>query len=253
MSLSVVIITRNEEENIGRCLASVGFANEIIVIDSCSTDNTVEIAREHGAHVYPIEWTGYGPAKREAVRRATGEWILSIDADEVLSPDLAEEIQGVMSMATDRRGYYMRRKTQFMGKWIMHCGWYPDFVLRLFQASNGDFNDAVVHEKVILNGNAGHLKGELLHYSYPNLEHYLRKSNRYTTLGAEEAFRQGKKAGWTHLVVRPPIAFVKHYFIKQGFRDGLEGLVLSILSSVAVLVKYAKLRDLHRRARGNKA
>ncbi|MFQ6007400.1 MAG: glycosyltransferase family 2 protein [Candidatus Zixiibacteriota bacterium] len=244
MELSVVIITKNEERNIARCLESVKWADEIIVIDDHSTDRTREIASRYGAQVYTIPWRGFGQAKREGVRRAQGDWILSIDADEEVSSELAGEIRRILSNGTPFAGFYLSRKTNFLGRWIHHSGWYPDPVLRLFQKKQGNFSEAAVHEKVLLDGNVGFLKGELLHYSYPNMEHYLEKSNRYTTLGAEAAWRNGKKSRWFDIVVRPPLAFIKHYVSKQGFRDGFEGFIISVMSAVAVFVKYAKLRQL---------
>jgi len=247
MDISVVVITKNEEQNIGRCLESVKWADEIILVDSQSTDRTREIAGEYGARIYSPEWRGYGSAKREGVKQARGKWILSVDADEVVSPELVEEIKGVMQNSANRSGFYIPRRTNFLGRWIRHSGWYPDLVLRLFLKAKGNFDEAVVHEKVILDGETGCLKGDLLHYSYPNLEQYLEKFNRYTTLGAEEAFRQGKRSRWWDIVVRPPVAFIKHYISRQGFRDGLEGFIISVMSSIAVLVKYAKLRHLAKR------
>ncbi len=244
--LSVVIITKNEEDNIRRCLESVSWADEIILIDSESTDNTREIAREYGAKIFSPPWQGYGHAKHFGVEKARGEWILSLDADEVVSPELAEEIRQVVTDSSSPAGYYLNRRTNFLGRWIRYSGWYPDRVLRLFRKEKGNFNEAVVHEKVIVEGQTGLLRGELLHYSYPSLELYLEKFNRYTTLGAEEAFRRGKKARWFDIVIRPPIAFIKHYLSKQGFRDGWEGFIISVMSSIAVLVKYAKLRHLEK-------
>ncbi len=244
MDLSVVVITKNEEQNIGRCLESVKWADEIILVDTQSTDRTCEIAGKYGARIFSPEWRGYGRAKREGVRLAKGRWILSVDADEEVSPELAEEIKGIMHNEANRSGFFMARRTNFLGRWIRHSGWSPDLVLRLFLKAEGNFDEAVVHEKVILNGETGYLRGKLLHYSYPNLEQYLEKFNRYTTLGAEEAFHRGKRSRWWDIVVRPPVAFVKHYISRQGFRDGLEGFVISVMSSVAVLVKYAKLRHM---------
>ncbi len=247
MDLSVVVITKNEEHNIARCLESVSWADEIILIDSHSTDRTPEIARQYGAQVYAHPWRGFGYAKREGVKHAKYRWILSIDADEEVSPELAAEIKGILSNGTLYVGFYVPRRTNFLGRWIRHSGWYPDRVLRLFLKEKGNFDEAVVHEKARVDGETGQLSGELLHYSYPTLEHYLEKFNRYTTLGAEEAFRSGKGARWFDIVVRPPVAFIKHYISKQGFRDGLEGFVISAMSAVAVLVKYAKLRALPKR------
>ncbi len=246
MMLSVVVITKNEEQNIYRCLDAVRWADEIIIVDSQSTDRTLEIVKQFHAKVYSPVWRGYGPAKREGVAHATGDWVLSIDADEVVTPELAGEIQDIINGETPYDGYYMNRRTNFLGRWIYHCGWYPDRVLRLFRRGKGNVTDSPVHERVKVNGKTGYLKGELLHYCYPTLELYLSKSNTYTTLGAEEAFRRGKQFRVFDIVIRPMVSFISHYIIKQGFRDGLEGFLISVLSSVAVMVKYAKLRQMYK-------
>lgn len=246
MNLSVVIITKNEEKNIRRCLESVKWADEIVMIDSESTDGTVSIASEYGAKVFSPEWRGYGPAKQDGVARANGRWVLSLDADEVVSKELGAEVRDIVSNGSKFNGYYVTRKTNFLGRWILHCGWYPDHVLRLFKKSEGDFNDAVIHERAVVNDPVGYLRGEILHYCYPTLELYLDKFNHYTTIGASEAFRKRKRAGVFAIMIKPMASFVRHYFVKQGFRDGLEGFVLSVMSSVAVLVKYMKLRNLYR-------
>lgn len=248
--LSVVLITKNEERNLARALESVAWADEILVVDSHSEDKTAEIARRFGARVIETDWPGFGIAKQRAVDCANGEWVLSLDADEVVTPELAREIRSTIDGNGTTAGYVVPRRTNFLGRWIYHCGWYPDPVLRLFRKSHGRFDEAPVHEKVILDGPTGRLQGELLHYSYPSLELYLEKMNRYTTLGAEEAFRQGKRAGVSDIALRPLVAFVKHYVSKRGFQDGLEGFVLSVLSAISVMVKYAKLRHLQRTADG---
>ena len=245
--ISVVVITRNEEHNLPRCLSSVTWADEIVVVDSGSTDRTCDVAESYRARVVSAPWRGFGPAKQTGVDTATGDWILSIDADEEVTEELAREIRTVIGKEDGCDGYYIPRLTNFLGRWIYHCGWYPDPVLRLFRKSRGRFDGAMVHEKVVIDGESGRLKGELRHYSYPDLESYFDKFNRYTTMGAEKAHREGKAAGWSDIVIRPPVSFVKHYVTKQGFRDGLEGFVLSVLSSLAVLVKYAKLRHLGRK------
>jgi len=246
--LSVVIITLNEEANLPRCLESVKWADELVLIDSASTDRTLEIAREYGAVVHRPEWRGFGPAKREGVAKASGDWILSLDADEEVSPALADDIKVALGESEDISGYYIPRRTQFLGRWIYHCGWYPDPVLRLFRKSDGNFDDAPVHEKVILKGRTGRLNHDLLHYSYPTLDSYFEKFNRYTSLAAEKAFREGRKGGVWDILVRPLACLIKHYILKRGFLDGLEGLIISVLSSCYVLTKYAKLRDLVRRS-----
>lgn len=243
-TLSAVIITRNEAASIGRCLESVRWADERIVVDSGSTDDTCRIAREAGAQVFHKEWQGYGPAKQFGVEKASSCWVLSIDADEEVTPLLAEEIRGVLGSDSQCHGYYVPRCTLFLGRWIRHCGWYPDHVLRLFRKEYGQFDNAPVHEKVILSGPSGYLRQDLLHYCYPTLERYLDKSNQYTTLGAEIAYQAGRRARWFDIVVRPPASFIAHYVVRQGFRDGIEGFLLSVLSAKAVMVKYAKLRRL---------
>ncbi len=244
--LSVVIIAKNEERNIRRCLESVSWADEIVLIDSGSEDMTTEIAREYGVNVFVCPWNGYGAAKKEGVDRAAGDWILSVDADEEVPPALRDEIQKMLSIETSDAGFFVKRKTMFLGRWIKHCGWYPDRVLRLFRKSQGNFNDAVVHEKVVIEGAIGVLTNELLHYSYPSLEDYFRKFGWYTTLGASEAARRGVKAGWFDITVKPILSFFSHYIIRQGFRDGVEGFMISVLSAIAVMVKYAKVREINR-------
>lgn len=242
--ISAIIITKNEESNLPRLLKSVSWADEIVVVDSHSEDKTTEVAKQFGARVHQMDWAGFGPAKQAAAEYATGEWLLSVDADEEVTPELASEIRSAVLGNGDIAGYYLPRRTSFLGRWIYHCGWYPDPVLRLFRKENGKFDDALVHERVLVSGPTGQLKNELLHYSYPDLELYLEKLNRYTSLGAEEAWREGKRAGLMQILFKPPVTFVKHFVVKLGFLDGIEGFMLSILSAMSVLVKYAKLRQL---------
>ena len=244
--LSVIVITRNEEMNLPRCLLSVEFADEIVVVDSGSSDRTVEIAREHGARVFSKAWEGYGKSKQHGLDRARGDWILSIDADEVVQPELAMEIRTAIAGRSQYAGYFIPRKTEFLGRWIMHSGWYPDPVLRLFRRDSGRFSEDAVHESVVLQGSAGRLDHDLLHYSYPSLENYFDKFNRYTSIAAREAYERGRRAGVYDLVVRPAAKFIKQYVIKRGFLDGIEGLILAVLSSCYVMVKYAKLWHLAR-------
>jgi glycosyltransferase involved in cell wall biosynthesis len=245
-TLSLVVITKNEEANLARCLDSVRFADELIVVDSHSADRTVEIAEKCGARVLTVDWKGYGPAKQTGVDAAGCDWVLSLDADEAVSEELATEIKTVLTSSNAEAGYAIPRRTNFLGRWIYHCGWYPDRVIRLFRRDKGRFDEAVVHEKVIVDGSVGLLSAEILHYCYPDLDSYFRKFNWYTSVGAEEAYKNGKRAGLFHLVVKPPASFLAHYVLRQGFRDGIEGLLVSALSAGAVLVKYAKLRDLQR-------
>jgi glycosyltransferase involved in cell wall biosynthesis len=240
-NISAVVITRNEELNIRRCLDSLVWVDEIVVVDSGSTDRTMEIARTCGATVYSYGWRGYGPAKREAVARATGKWILSIDADEEVPAELRDDIQTAILNDDGFDGYLLPRRTLFLGRWLKHSGWYPDYVLRLFLREKGGFDDASVHERAHANGPVGRLRHDLLHYSYPTLESYFDKFNRYTSMAAVAAYRKGHRAGWLKILFHPLGCFVKQYFVKLGFLDGLQGLLVCTLSACHVMVKYAKL------------
>lgn len=242
--ISVVIITKNEENNIRRCLESVKWADEIILIDSQSEDKTVEIAQEYNAKIYSPVWKGYGPAKQEGVKQTSHDWIISIDADEEVTELLAAEIKTILSQDNPADGYIVPRKTNFMGRWINHSNWYPDYVLRLFDKTKGGFNSNVVHEFVEVEGKKEYLKNDLLHHSYPTLDEYFRKFNIYTRMGAEDLLYKGKKSGLFGICIKPIVAFIKHYFLKKGFLDGVEGFLISFLSAVAVMVKYAKLYEL---------
>jgi glycosyltransferase involved in cell wall biosynthesis len=243
--LTVVIIARNEESNLPKCLESIKWADEIIVGDCGSTDRTVEIARQAGARIVTYTWQGYGLAKQTVAAQATGEWILSIDADEEVTEGLAQEIRTVVNK-TDQAGYRMPRLTLFLGRWIRHGGWYPDRVLRLYCRGCGRFTESSVHEALEVEGSIGTLQHDLLHYSYPTLEVYFEKFNRYTSLAAEEALRRGMRGSLRKIIFNPVAKFFKQYIFRAGFLDGLEGLLLAILSAGYVLIKYAKLRQLER-------
>jgi glycosyltransferase involved in cell wall biosynthesis len=246
MTISAVVIAHNEESNIARCLNSLTWADEIVVIDSNSNDRTAEIARSLGAKVTTRPWNGFGPTKQAACNLAASDWILSIDADEVVSPVLAGLIRQKIDTAPDVAGYYIKRRTLFMGRWIQYCGWYPDRVLRLFRKDSGRFDNAIVHERVILEGLSANIEEDILHYSYPDLETYMAKFGRYMALGAEELYTKGRRARLIDLTLRPVASFIKHYIARQGFRDGIPGLVVSTMSSVAVFVKYSKLWEMQK-------
>jgi glycosyltransferase involved in cell wall biosynthesis len=250
--LTVVIIARNEKTNLPKCLESIKWADEIIVGDCGSTDRTVEIARQAGAKIVTYEWQGYGIAKQTVAAQATGEWILSIDADEEVTEGLAQEIRTVVSDVSDQAGYRMPRLTLFLGRWIRHGGWYPDRVLRLYRRGCGRFTESSVHEALEVEGSIGTLQHDLLHYSYPTLEVYFDKFNRYTSLAAEEALRRGVRGSLGKILFNPAAKFLKQYVFRAGFLDGLEGLLLAILSAGYVLIKYAKLRQLERANRISK-
>ena len=275
MTLSVVIITFNEEANLGRTLASVqplvaDGKGEIIVVDSGSTDRTVEIARTHGAKVFVEEWKGYAAQKNSAIDKAEGDYIFSLDADEEVSDELAQEIRGVvkyppqgdkfrqkLSDGTSSpifvNGFWMPRRNYFLGRWIKRGGFWPDCKLRLFRRGSGRFKEAAVHEILEVeeyssNGivlSSGRLRGALLHHSYPTLSDYIDHMNRYSSLGAEMAVAKGQ-GGFSlfNIVVRPLATFVYNYFFRLGFLDGREGLLLHHYHAVYVSWKYAKAWEL---------
>jgi glycosyltransferase involved in cell wall biosynthesis len=244
--ISAIIITRNESENIRRCLQSLSWTDEMVVVDAQSTDDTKNIASQFTSKVFDLEWEGFGAAKRFAKNRASGEWILSVDADEVVSDKLREEIQRTISSQDPLEGYYLPRGSSFLGRWIKHGGWYPDWVLRLFKKDKGEFTPRLVHEEVKVRGRCGYLKNHLLHYTDPDFEHYLRKLNQYTSLSALQLSREGKKAGLWGILLRPPATFVKMYFLRRGFLDGREGFILAVSSAFHVFAKYVKLCHLNR-------
>lgn len=241
-SLSVIVITKNEEHNIQECLASVKWANEIIVVDGGSSDRTVDIARQATKEVHERPWEGYGAAKNFALSQCSGDWVFWLDADERVTPELKREIQSVIhSMDGTYAGYSMPRKAYFLGRWIKHCGWYPGIVVRLFKRGEGKFTEHKVHERLEVRGNIGGLHADLLHYTDPNLFHYFDKFNRYTSLAAEELVESGQSFSLGQLLFRPPWTFFKMYVLRAGFLDGIQGFILCVLSSSYVFVKYAKL------------
>ena len=244
--LSVVVITRNEEKNLGRCLEAVKWADEIVITDFGSTDDTLEIAKSHGARIFTPQWRGFGRSKQSGVDQAEGEWILSLDADEQVTAGLADEIRSRINGPGDAVGFFVPRRTRFLGRWMRHGGWYPDYVLRLFRKDSGAFSDVLVHEEIVVTGPTERLDNDLLHFCYPSLENYLDKLNRYTTLAAEELYQKGRRSGVGRIILNSMAKFVKQYILKAGFLDGSEGLILALLSSGYVLTKYAKLRDLVR-------
>ncbi len=241
MGLSVVVITRNEARNIVDCLQSVAWADEIVVVDSGSDDGTPELARQFTDKVFIVPWQGYSANKNFALAQTTREWVLWVDADERVPRELAEEIRETLANGPEVDGYEIPRLAFFMGRWIRHGGWYPAPVLRLFRRACGRFSDDAVHEGVVLQGARGRLKHHLLHYTDLTLEHYLHKLNVYTTLSARTQLARGKSAGLGHMVGRPLHTFVKMYLLKAGFLDGMQGLMLALLSAGHTFFKYAKI------------
>lgn len=251
--LSVTIITLNEAANIRRTLESIAWADEIIVVDSGSTDDTVNICREFTRHVYHQDWLGYGRQKNAAVDRATGDWVLSLDADEPVEAGLAREIREIVRSSASHDGYRIPRKTFFLGKWVKHGGWYPDLNLRLFRRGKGRFEERVVHEAVRLEGSVGRTSHAILHYAYPDLESYLASINKYSSLAVDVMATRGIsacKVSWLSILVRPVFAFVLRYIVRLGFLDGKHGLVLNLFHAYYVFAKYAKAweRSIRQRA-----
>jgi glycosyltransferase involved in cell wall biosynthesis len=250
VTLSVVIITFNEEANLPRTLESVKWADEIVVVDSGSTDRTVEIAKSFNAKVWVESWKGFAAQKNLAIEKATGDWILSLDADEEVSEELKLQVENVICDEASRNGYWIPRRNLFLGRFIRHGGFYPDAKLRFFRRGTAQFESRLVHEDVKLNGVAGKLSSDLLHHAYPTLSSYIEHMNRYSSLGAEMALSKGKRGfSFSNIVLRPMFTFIYNYFFRLGFLDGREGLLLHLYHSVYVSWKYAKLWELTRKAR----
>jgi len=241
--LSVIIITKNEAENIRACLDSVKWADEIIVVDSGSSDATVEICRELGAKVHEHDWPGFGMQKNRALSYATNEWIFSIDADERVTPALQAQLINAME-SESKHGFYVPRLSQFCGRFIRHAGWYPDYVLRLFMRTKGRFSDDMVHERVILEGTAGRLSSPLLHYSYLNQADVQRKTGQYAKAGAMQMLKNGKTATLADAPLRAGWAFIRTYFLRLGLLDGIAGFNIALMNARTTYLKYRQLRAL---------
>lgn len=239
--ITVTIIALNEEDNIRACLESVKWADEIIVSDSGSADKTKEICRGYGAKVFDDAWHGFGKQKNICAGRAKNLWVFNIDADERATPELKDEIFKALSSG-GAAGYLMPRKNFFGGTWVRHCGWYPDYNLRLYRKDKGRFSERRVHEAVTVDGRTSRLNGALIHHTYRDVADYLKRMDRYSSLSAEEMLKNGKKAGFTDLYLRPVFTFLKMYFLKLGFLDGRLGLLLSRLYARYTFEKYYKLR-----------
>ncbi len=244
--LSVVVITRNEAANIRAALESVRWADELVVVDSGSTDETVRIAREIADRVTAHEWEGYGAQKNHATGLAAHDWILSLDADERVSPSLAREIGSLLDAEPAARAYRFPRVTRYLGRWIRSTDWYPDLQLRLYDRRAARWNDRLVHERVVVDGPVGRLQGELEHHAYRDVSHHVRTIEHYTTLAARQMYREGRRARWIDLATRPPAAFLRNYVLRGGMRDGAPGLIVSLLNAGYVLLKFVKLWERQR-------
>ena len=248
LALSLVVITRDAGAQLADCLASAAFAAETVVVDSGSRDDTVEIARRFGARVVVRPWLGFGPQKNFAVAQAAHDWVLCLDADERVSPELARGIRNAMGDPR-HRGYAMARRNRFLGRWLAHGEGYPDWNLRLFDRRHARWTEDEVHEHVVADSAPGRLAGDLLHASAESLDAYIAKQNRYTTLQAEAMHARGERFSFGRLLLSPLARFLRFYLFRAGFLDGTAGLVHIAIGSFASFCKYAKLRALEQAER----
>lgn len=242
MKISATIITCNEERNLPRAIESLRCCDEILIVDSGSTDRTVEIAQKFGARVLEANWRGYAGQKNYASDQASHDWILSIDADEALSEDLEAEIWQLKKNGADCDAFTVPRLAQYLGRWILYSGWYPDRKIRLFNRTRARWVGDYVHESVVSHGRVGQLHGNLLHYTCGSLSEHLKTMDRYTTLAAEELAARKKPVRFSRLLFDPPWTFFKTYVLQRGFLDGLEGLAIAYMAALYTFLKYAKAR-----------
>jgi glycosyltransferase involved in cell wall biosynthesis len=246
--LSVYIIAYNEEPKITDCLESVKWADEIVLADSFSTDKTAEIAKRYGAKVVQLKFEGFGKLRNAAIENCTYEWILSVDADERVTGELKEEIRSLLEKGPKAEAYFIPRKSHFLGYWIRHCGWYPDYRQpQLFKKGKMRYKEQLVHESFELSGKASYLRQHVLQFPFNTLDQFLKKMDRYSSLRAREILAEGKRFKTSNLIVNPVAMFFRMYIFKLGFLDGFMGLMLSILYGFYyTLMKYVKLWDISR-------
>ncbi len=242
--LSVIIISLNQVENIAPCLESVSFADEIVLVDTGSTDGSLELARNYTDRIYVTSWRGYGATKNFALDQATRDWVFSIDTDERVGKPLQEEILSIVAADSPTVGYLVPRKNFLGRRWIRRLGWYPDYTLRLFQRQRGRFRERQVHEEVVVDGPVGKLQHPLEHYSYASVSDYVVRQNHYARLAALEMLQEGRRPRPGELLWRPLAHFVKLYFLRLGFLEGRLGYTLAVLGSLYNFLKYYYLREL---------
>lgn len=243
--ISVIVITKDEEKNITDCLKSIEWADEIIVVDADSTDKTVELVKKFTYKVYIKKWEGYVPQKKYALSLASNNWVLSLDADERITPELKNELLNITSI--ELAGYKIRRRNFLLNKEITSCGWGNDYQLRLFKKDKTNLTDRLVHEGFTVDGKVGKLKNAMLHYTFSSFSDYFSKINYYTSLKAQEMYkRKGKVSGWT-IFSHSVSAFFLFFITKRGFKDGVYGLIISLLHSVSTMLNYIKLWELQNR------
>ncbi len=249
IKISSILIAKNEEHNIARCVESqIECIDEIVVlIDKDSSDKTLDIVKSYGKVKYQVvEWKGYSGTKQFGLSLTSNDWIFWIDADEAITPALKEELNAFKKSSPENQAYSVPRKAYFLGRWIKHCGWYPGRIIRLFDKNKVSFSDKTVHEGLVVNGATGKLDSDLEHYTDPTIHHYFKKFNKYTSLAAEELFKERKSVSMNDIVLRPAFIFFKMYLLKLGFLDGLQGFILSVFSSAYVFTKYCKLWELRK-------
>ena len=244
MKITATIITLNEERNIARAIESLRCADEILIVDSGSTDRTVELAEKLGVRVIEAGWRGYAGQKNWAAEQAAHDWILSLDADEALSESLEAEIWSVKKSGPQYDAYTMPRMARYLGRWILHSGWYPDRKIRLYHRAKAKWVGDFVHESVQCAGHVGHLESNLLHFTCDSLSEHLRTLDRYTTLAAQELASRKVKVPLTRVVIDPAWTFFKAYFLQRGFLDGIEGLTICYMAAFYTFLKYSKARNM---------
>jgi glycosyltransferase involved in cell wall biosynthesis len=240
----------NEESKIRRCLESIKWCDEIVVIDSGSTDKTLDICREYTTRIFQRPWPGYVAQKRFGLEQCSSTWVLNLDADEELSPGLQAEIQGILASDVGAvNGYAINRVVFYLGKWWRNGGWYPEYRLRLCRRRVTTWGGEDPHEKALVDGMVKRLNGELYHYTYSDIAHQIRTLNSYSSQAAASLFRKGKRSSVAKIVLNPALRWVKWYLIKQGFREGFPGFIVATLEAYYVFLKYIKLWELQRSAR----
>lgn len=247
--LSVVVLTFNNEKTIKQCLDSARWAHQLVVVDSLSTDKTFDIARQYTSDIYQRQWPGFANQWNFGIDKADGSWILILASDEVISEELKTEIQDVLNTQVGLNGYYLPRKTYFLGKWIKHCGWYPDNSIRLMKKGFGRYDESkLVHETIIIEGKTGCLREHILHYSYFSIFNYIERMNKYTSLAAQQMLKDGVQLSENEIrkkaLSRTLKTFWKMYVKQAGFKDGAEGLFLSFFSAIYQFFVYVKYREI---------
>ncbi len=247
VKVSALVITRNEEGNIRRCLKSLSWADEVILVDAESQDRTAQIAREYTQRVYSHKWDGFVAQRNWTLKQAQYQWVFFLDADEVISPQLREELETLKDKEMgDYSGFEIPRRAFYLGGWVNHCGWYPNYQLRFFDRKRGEWVEGMIHERVEVRGRVGRLKGEILHYPYPNLSFHLQRMDSYSSLRAEELYQKGRRSHFWDLLLRPIFKFLKMFFLRLGFLEGVRGFIISCFGAYYSFLGYAKLFEKER-------